>query len=141
MPVPTRRWLVTAVAVAAACAGPTVFSLEVGDCFQFPEGQDEVAEFEVVDCDEPHDSEVIHTFELSGDEYPEEDELVAAVDEECFGEAFEAYIGAPYGTTDVAVYPIRPTPASWERADDREVACAAHVPGAMLTGSLQGTGR
>lgn len=138
-----RRWLVTVVAAVAAtaCSSPAVFSLEVGDCFQYPEGQTEVTEFEVVDCDEPHDSEVIHTFELSGDDYPEEAELIAAIDEACFGAPFEAYIGAPYGATEVEVYPIRPTPESWAEADDREVVCAAHVPGELLESSLQGTGR
>lgn len=142
MPAPTRRWLVAAVAVVAvACAGPAVFSLEVGDCFQYPEGQDEVTELEVVDCDELHDSEVIHTFELGGDDYPDEAELIAAIDEACFGAPFEAYIGAAYGETEVDVYPIRPTPGSWDRADDREVVCAAYVPGETLDGSLQGTGR
>ena len=138
-----RLCLVVSTAIlTTACGGGSVFRLDAGDCFQDPEGQEEeITDVEVVDCDEAHDNEAFHTFDLSGDEYPEEDELIAVIDEECFGEAFEDYVGEPYETSELEVFPITPTQGSWDDADDREVACAVFIPGEQLEGSVQSSGR
>ena len=49
---------VLAVAAAACSSGESVFSLELGDCFDDPETFDEVSELDTIDCSEPHDNEI-----------------------------------------------------------------------------------
>jgi hypothetical protein len=141
-PTPTRLALFLAAAlVAGACSG-SVFTLSVGDCFQDDAaGETEVTDVETVDCDEPHDNEVFHTFELEGEELPDEDELFAVIERECIDDNFEDYFGAPYETSEIEVFPITPTQQSWDEADDREVVCAGFVPDERVEGSLQGSGR
>jgi hypothetical protein len=132
----------TLVVVATACSGSEVFSLEVGQCFQLPEGEPEqVTDVEVVDCDQPHENEVFHTFELEGERFPGQEAATAAAEEACYGAAFEDYIGQPYETSQVEVFSITPTRTSWEEADDREVVCAVWIPEEQVEGSLQGSGR
>lgn len=144
MRLPIRVAAVTALVVAAsACSAGNVFELRVGDCFQDEGGDvEEVSSVEIVDCDEPHDNEVFHTFEMEGgDEFPGMEAVADAFDANCFGERFERFIGQPYETSQVEVVPITPTPRSWEDADDREVVCAVRVPGERVEGSLEGSGR
>jgi hypothetical protein len=143
MQVRHRLALVTAAAVlVTACSETVVFSLDVGDCFQDDEaGAAEVSDVETVDCDEPHDNEVFHVFELEDGEYPSDEELIAAIEAECLDPAFADYFGEPYETSEIEVFPITPTPESWDEADDREVVCAGYIEGEQIEGSLQGSGR
>ena len=68
-----------------------VFDLESGDCVNFdfnPESEliVEVSTVEVVDCDDPHDGEVIRRGELNPDEdrpYPSNDELIGESLQDC----------------------------------------------------------
>jgi hypothetical protein len=131
---------VTVAVVASGCGGGSVFSLQPGACFQVV-AAGEVTGIETVDCEEPHANEVFHTFELGGEEFPAAEVVDATVAQECFGTAFERYIGEPYETSEVEVLPIRPTERSWDEADDREVLCAARIPGERVEGSLRGSGR
>jgi hypothetical protein len=133
--------LVTAAIVTAGCGGQ-VLSVEVGDCFQDPEGGEaEVVDVETVDCDEPHDNEVFHVFELPEGDFPGEDAIAEAFVAECVDQRFEAFVGTPYLESEVDAFPLAPTEGSWDRADDREVICAAYVPGERVEGSLQDSGR
>jgi hypothetical protein len=133
---------VASVALVASACSSEVFSLEVGECFQdVAAGETEVENVETVDCDEPHDNEVFHTFELEGDEFPDDATLLGAIEDECLDPVFEDYFGAPYETSEIEVLPITPTPESWEQADDREVVCAGFIPEEQVEGSLQGSGR
>jgi hypothetical protein len=133
--------LVTAALVTVACSAE-VLSLEVGDCFEDPEGdQTEVADVETVDCDEPHDNEVFHTFELPEGDFPGEDAIAEAFVAECIDDRFEAFVGTDYVESEVDVFPLTPTEDSWDRADDREVICAAYVPGERVEGTLEGSER
>lgn len=125
-----------------ACTSTGIFSLEVGQCFQDPGGDAEVVtDIEVVDCEEPHDNEVFHAFDLEGDDFPGQDAATAAAEDECYGATFEDYVGQPFETSEVEVFAITPTRESWEEADDREVVCALKVPGERVEGSLRGSGR
>jgi hypothetical protein len=139
-PLPRLCLAVIVAVVAAGCGSTSVFSLQAGECF-LDAGTGEVTGIDTVGCDEPHDAEAFHTFELAGDELPDAATLHTVIAEECFGAAFEDYIGAPYETSEVEVLPIRPTEESWDAADDREVVCAARIPGERVEGSLQGSGR
>lgn len=143
MRTPSRLAAAAIVVVAVtACSDSEVFSLEVGQCFQLPEDDPEqVTDVEVVDCDEPHENEVFHTFELEGDQFPGQEAATVAAEEACYGAAFEDYIGQPYESSEVEVFSIFPTRTSWEDADDREVTCALKVPDERVEGSLRDSGR
>lgn len=143
MHVRNRIALVAAATVLiSACAEATVFSLSVGECFQDDAtGAAELTDVETVDCDEPHDYEVFHVFDLGGDEYPSDDELIDTIGAECLESTFTEYFGEPYETSEIELAPITPSPDSWEEADDREVVCAGFIPGEQVEGSLQGSGR
>lgn len=143
MRVRTRLSLgLVATVLAAGCAQGNVFELAVGDCFQHAEDDaEEVADVEVVDCEQPHDNEVFHTFDLEGDEFPEEQVMWAAIEDECLGSPFESYFGVSYDESEVLAFPITPTEQSWDAADDRTVVCAGSIDGEQVEGSLQGSGR
>jgi hypothetical protein len=141
---PRRRTsLVAALAVAAAACGAGTFALEVGDCVRFGDGGADVgglAEATVVDCDEPHDVEVFHVFELS----PERrtlDTMAPEVAEVCLGDAWEDYLGVPAEGSELELLPIPPTDD--ELADgDGEVVCTVREPGGDRSqGSRRGPGR
>lgn len=140
---PSRPAVAAVIALAlVACSGSEVFALEVGQCFQDPGGDAEVVtDIEVVGCEEPHDNEVFHVFELEGDDFPGQDAAAAAAEDACYGATFEDYVGQPFATSEVEVFAITPTRESWEKADDREVVCVLKVPDERVEGSLQGSGR
>ena len=140
-----RRLLLLAALVAlvalAACGGgggrtPTI---EVGQCFDDGES-DEVESFPVVDCDEPHDNEVFHVYDVDADgDYPGTDALHEEGVERCTGEPFEAYVGEPYETSRFEVFTVVPTETSWGDGD-REVVCALYDPEDQTeTGSARST--
>lgn len=149
--------LVAALALAGACGGDeptrdesgsisetddvTPNSLQVGDCFNDPdESASEVTSLEAVPCDEPHDNEVFHVFDLEGDEFPGGDEVRRLGAEGCEAE-FEGYVGAPLAESGLAIVPVTPTEGSWNDTDDRTILCAAYnADGSPLTGSIEGRG-
>lgn len=114
-------------------------SLQVGDCYNDPAaGETQVTELEAVPCEEAHDNEVFHVFDLEGDEFPGQDEVRAEALAGCEPEA-EAYVGAPAADAGLRIAPVSPTEQSWNDRDDRTVLCAIYAEdGTELTGSLQG---
>lgn len=135
-----RMILLTALAlVAAACSG-NVFDLEVGQCFDNPESFDEVSNVDIVDCDEPHDNEVYHVFDLPDGDYPGVDAAETIADDGCIT-AFESFVGSPYTTSGLDIQYLYPSPDTWDDGD-REVVCALFaLDGEQLTGSQEDSGR
>lgn len=125
--------------VIGGCSRGNVFDLDVGDCFD-DDGSGAggaLTDVPVVDCDQPHDNEVFHTFEVEAQEFPGEDALVTRAEEECIP-AFAEYVGAEHATTDLEVFPITPTEDGWD-AGDREVMCALYdLDRDELVGSMRG---
>ncbi|WP_350349575.1 septum formation family protein [Agromyces sp. G08B096] len=113
-----------------------VFTLRVGDCLSSVD-EGEVSEVPVVPCDQPHDDEVYGTHQLTGDEFPGEDQIQQLSDEGCLAQ-FEAFAGIAYDVSTLDFYSYRPTQQSWEQLDDREVACVIYDPAGPVTGTLQG---
>ncbi len=117
--------------------------LEVGTCFNdaADEGTLEYTDLPVVGCEEPHDNEVYHLFDVPGSAaYPGNEEIADLTGDGCF-EAFEAYVGKPYTQSNLLILPIPPSEASWE-AGDREVVCAVYDgERTELTGSVRGSAR
>lgn len=132
--------LLAATLFASACSG-SVFTLAVGTCFDDEGLSSEVTDVPVVDCDEPHDNEVFHVFDLPDGDWPGDEAVLDAADEVCLGSAFADFVGTAYLDSEVDAFSITPTQGSWEQADDREVICAAWVPGERPTGTLAGAGR
>jgi hypothetical protein len=117
--------------------------LGVGDCFDDGAATEEVVEIAdvpAVPCDEPHDNEVFHAFELEGDELPADAEIEARVDQECVP-AFDLFVGTAYETSELDLFAIWPTAGSWD-GGDREVLCAVYaMDQSKLEGTVAGSGR
>ena len=117
-------------------------SLKAGDCFNDPEAGSptQVTSLEAVPCDEPHDNEVFHVFQLDDGDFPGADELKQLGLEGCEPE-LEGYVGAPAADAGLTIVPVTPTEQSWNDKDDRTVLCALYkADGSELTGSLEGSG-
>ena len=131
--------------LATACGGDkSVYSLEVGDCFDDPASQS--AEVEGVDetpCSESHDNEVyaVADHPASGDApYPGAEAIDAYSSGYCLSE-FESYVGIDYQESILEVGYFFPIRDGWEDADDREVVCFLYdLNLAKLTGSMEGSG-
>ncbi|HWH29208.1 MAG TPA: septum formation family protein, partial [Mycobacteriales bacterium] len=148
-----RRWLPAALLVLslglAACANDDAtrddtgavategsvdaFAIELGDCVADPTaGTDpnevaEVEEIRAIPCDQPHDGEVYHVFDMPDGEYPGEDGVAAAVAEGCEG-AFADFVGLPYEESSLDYISLQPTQETWEQLEDREVVCIVADP-------------
>jgi hypothetical protein len=122
--------LAALLAVLAGGCGGGGFRLAVGDCVRTPDGgagADGLAEVTIVDCDEPHDLEVFHVFDLDEDE-TEGEALVAAVRDGCLGDAFTDYVGVPEDRSPLELLPLPPTDDQLARGDT-EVVCTLREPG------------
>ncbi len=142
--VPVGSLVLGAGLAAAACSGGTsVFSLEVGDCFNDPNTTAlQVAEVDAVPCAEPHDNEVYAVADHpAGDDDPYPG--VRALDtygwDYCLGE-FAGYVGISYEDSRLEVSYLQPSTDSWEDDDDREIVCFLYdFDLRRLRGSMQGS--
>ena len=134
--------LLLAALVLAACggSGSSVFSLPVGTCFD-DQSSEEISSVPEVDCSEPHDNEVFALINYSeSDTFPGAAEMEGIANDLCIDQ-FAAYVGLDYSSSELAVFPIYPTEASWDDGD-REIICALYDADLdKLTGSMQGAAR
>jgi hypothetical protein len=128
------------VLVVVACGGgQSVFEMEVGNCFDDVEFG-EVQSLPIVDCSQPHDNEVYAIFDYDGAEFPGQEAINDVARELCL-DRFEAYVGAPYATSVLEVFPITPTEDSWDEGD-REIICNVYNSDlSKLTQSMRGAAR
>lgn len=117
-------------------------ALKAGDCFNDPEDENatEVTSLKAVPCDEPHDNEVFHVFDLPDGDFPGDDEVkeqgLAGCEPKLAG-----YVGATAEEAGLLIVPVTPTEGTWDTADDRKVICALYKADASkVTGSLKGSG-
>jgi len=98
--------------------------LEIGDCFDMPVSGDDgtglvdVPPVEVIDCDVPHNAQVIALGDLNPGgalAYPADDELVSEVDAACARASTDPRFG---------IVPIVPTQATWVGRDGRYLCVA-----------------
>ncbi len=133
--------------VLAACFGPVTPTAEVGECFQVSDLGDEISELPTVACDEPHEAEVYHVFDIESEAAFDFNTVVGIAEETCIAE-FDDFVGFHYWDSELDVYFLHPIAEGWE-AGDREVLCAVIAPDwesaglelTMVTGSLEGAGR
>ncbi len=117
-----------------------VFAIAVGDCLNDSSvAEEQVSSLPIVPCSEPHDSEVYSAFDLTTAELPTDEELAAAVEENC-GSAFEQFIGLAYEESLYYVSYFSPSAESWATGD-REVLCTVYDQAGQTTGSLEGIAR
>lgn len=125
--------------LASGCVGRGGFALEPGDCVRTDgggPGPDGLTDVTVVGCDDPHQLEVFHVFDL-GPDRTEGEALVEAVTDECLGEAFTAYVGVPEDESPLELLPLPPTDEQ-VAGGDTEVVCTLREPGGgTRTGSLR----
>jgi hypothetical protein len=100
----------------------SVFDLRAGDCANDLEETDSAISVEVTPCAQPHDAEVISSFDFPDGDYPGTKRIFRAADRRC-GRQLEARASsAPAGTEPFYFYP---TEQSWAQEDDRRVTCVA----------------
>lgn len=135
-----------ALAALLACAPSDeepdgdVFALEVGDCFDDPEGPiEQVADVPIVGCEHPHDNEVYAIVELEDGGFPGDTAVAEQAQDGCI-ERFEAYVGVPYRDSELFATWLFPTEASWQEGD-REVVCVLFAQDEPLEGSMRGAAR
>ena len=114
-----------------------VFALAIGDCLNDLSEPDEVTSVPLVDCSEPHDSEVFARTDTTGTEFPGNDVLFSELDAFCQGEEFTKFVGIPYADSIYGTSGYVPTEGSWETGD-RELLCTIGTPNEQTTGSLKG---
>ena len=109
----------------AACSQTTsVFDLNVGDCFKDPGGGN-IAEVEVVFCEDAHNLEVYFIDEIEGiDEYPGRNQLASSSAELC-DTALLAYT-PPAGNLIVGPTSAYPSPQQWIDGE-RSVICVVRI--------------
>lgn len=146
----TARFATVAVgslglALTLGACGATAPSADQGECISMAQmveesGDEGVADIPTVDCDEEHDAQVVHTYEVEGDEFPGEEALYEQAAEECIP-GFEDFVGSDFMESELDVDPLLPSPDSWDQANDREVLCIAFaMDGSTTTESWEGSG-
>lgn len=122
--------------VAGCTSVPTA---EIGDCVDLDLEGSELRGFESRECDEPHEAEVVFVFDMPEGDYPADDVFAEQLDAQCIP-AFEEYTGREYWTDEeLSIFPVFPSPESWEDADDRSVTClVARMDSELLTESVRG---
>jgi hypothetical protein len=125
--------------VASACSS-TVLKLDVGTCFDDPETFEQVEDVPIVECDVPHDNEVIANQDLTGNDYPGVEQVENRATQICY-DNFSDYVGISYEESIYDIGWLYPTEETWD-AGDREVICFAyHLDFEKITGSINGIGQ
>ena len=122
-------------------AGETdAFAIGIGDCLNDAEVSSEVTTVPLVDCAEPHDSEVFARTDSTAATFPGTNALGDELDAFCQGEAFSQFVGIAYDASEYATSGYYPTEGSWENGD-RELLCTIFDPSGRVIGSLAGAAR
>jgi hypothetical protein len=113
--------------------------LEVGMCVNDSDVGDFLWGLPVVDCSQPHDSEIYEIVDLPAGDYPGDEEVFRLSDELCL-EAFEPYVGLPYAESELYFLFYSPDKRSWG-FDDRSVLCTLYDPDGQVEGSARNSRR
>lgn len=118
------------------------FQMRVGDCYDDePSNPDQVADVPGKPCSELHDNEVFALFDVPTTVFPGDDFLTDYADDGCL-DWFEAYVGATYKESDLAITHLVPSSQSWREAGDRVIVCVAYqMELEKISGSVRDSGR
>jgi hypothetical protein len=130
------RSLILGLLLVSACGSGSVFTLEVGTCFDDTD-ETEISSVPEVECTQPHDNEVFAVFDYTETEtFPGREDMNAAATDLCIAR-FKDYVGVAYTDSPLEVFTIIPTEASW-KSGDREVICSLYSSDfTKLTGSMR----
>lgn len=127
----------TSYSYGVAAAPPSAGLLELGDCFDQSEDEDDIA---VVPCEDEHENEVYAVFDLSGGAYPGDENVDAYAFDGC-DEAFAPFIGRAWEDSLADYWYFTPSEDGWA-SGDRQVVCAVYdLKRWTTTGTLKGSGR
>lgn len=133
---------VLAIAAVLSLSNETSWTdLDAGDCIDLAGAVDDAADedaasvfsVDTVDCDEPHDAEIVARGELDPDgdrPYPADDELFDEADRACAD-----LVPASVDTSVYGIVPIAPDERTWDERGGRFVCVAVVVGGGTVTGS------
>jgi hypothetical protein len=136
-----------AIATVLSLTNETTWTdLDPGDCFDLAgaladaDGDlAEVTAVDTIDCDDPHDAEVVAAGDLNPDgdrDYPTDPELFAEIDRECASlvpRAVDPDLADRFG-----IVPIAPDGRTWDDRGGRFVCVAVVAGGGTVTGSALG---
>lgn len=116
------------------------FAIEVGDCMENPNPEEEFSTLAAVPCSEPHAAEAYHLFDLPDGVFPVADLMDSAATDGCLG-AFETFVGIEFDYSIYGVGWMEPTQESWNEGD-REIVCTiGDLEGELLVGSAKGSAK
>src|SRR5699024_7516176 len=95
----------------------------VGDCINsedLPEG--EIDELNTISCDESHDLEVLHAFDLPKGDFPGAGYMEGTAQDECVP-ALQDHVALDSYASEICITPISPSEETWDAVDDREILC------------------
>ena len=113
----------------------------VGECFIVGDA-DEIDEVPVVDCTEPHDSELFARVDVStlGTTYPGEETMFDWLFDECV-ERFPDYVGESYQASRYWIDMFIPTTDAWRDGDHTGLCTLVVLDDDLDVVSVTGTGR
>jgi hypothetical protein len=120
--------------------GADVFTIKVGDCFNYGASGDTVSEVDIVPCDDAHDYEAYESVIMDGDTYPGETATQDQADADCLA-PFESYVGISYDSSTLNYTSFYPTQDTWDQLNDREILCLVTDPNGQTTGSVKGAAK
>jgi hypothetical protein len=118
-----------------------VLRLDVGDCLMdqsTPIGGD-LVNIPVIDCNEPHESEVYAEIIMEGTGFPGVEEVANTGIASCMTD-FAEFVGLDYSSSSLDFSYYYPTPSSWA-VGDRSIFCVVFDPGVLTEGTLEGSRR
>ena len=145
-PQPTETPLPTSTPTPTATPTPIyqpIEELEIGQCYISIDDSDDGAPLaaQLVDCTEPHSSEVFLVEQLEGGAdapFPGEDALEVQAGNRC-DPAFEEYVGTPYRRSRLEYVYFFPTQGTWSTGD-RLLQCVIEEKGEMFEESVKRSG-
>ncbi|HEX6475425.1 MAG TPA: septum formation family protein [Candidatus Limnocylindria bacterium] len=143
-----RFWWVGLLVIGGAVFGVNylmgsraVTDIGVGECFDLPDANEqEIDDLTQRECTEAHEFEMFYVADMPDGPYPSDDETVAWIEANCLP-AFADYVGMDYQTSELDVFPITSTEATWNDGD-HSVQCALYEDGnPELTSSQKDSAR
>ena len=121
--------------------------LQVGDCYNNTDtgntgsdGERQVDNVEVVDCDVPHQHEVYNNYQITLSTFPDKSTMHKETQTAC-RDPFKTYVGVAYEKSMYGVMVLTPTEASWAEGD-RTITCTLESKDdSLITGSLKGAAK
>lgn len=119
--------------------GVGAFSIQYGDCIQFPDAV-EIVSVEAVPCATPHNAQAFDAFDVtSHDSYPGEPVLQELAYVGCV-ERFESFVGVAFEESELFPSSFYPTAGSWSEGD-REIQCFVGPETGKISFNAEQSGR